>query len=195
MTRVPYPRVSTTGSSGGFGIPRSRNTFGPQDVRNLHNLRPKADKSPEKDVVKALSSIAEKLGEYSTNSASWDQEKMDAWKAEYSDLVQTVAIPTLSFATANLVISTVIFFIFLISFNKTGHGYEDVQNFAGNIPGIGNSLKGLLSKVDDKLGNGALSLAIVDILAPISIPLAVATTPILDKWYTERFESIRESLA
>mmetsp|Transcript_797 Transcript_797/g.1143 ORF Transcript_797/g.1143 Transcript_797/m.1143 type:complete len:131 (-) Transcript_797:149-541(-) len=125
---------------------------------------------------------------------SWDDQQMEIWQKEYSALVQNVAVPTLAFATSNLVISTVIFFSILVSLDKTGRGFTDMQTILGAIPLLGEKLEGLLANVDPKLGNGALSLLLVDFLAPLSIPLAVALSPFFSKWYTERFDIIRETL-
>mmetsp|Transcript_3007 Transcript_3007/g.4599 ORF Transcript_3007/g.4599 Transcript_3007/m.4599 type:complete len:226 (+) Transcript_3007:254-931(+) len=142
----------------------------------------------------AVSSIIDKLGEYSSNMNSWDDQQMEMWQKEYSDLVQNVAVPTLAFATSNLVISTAIFFSILVSLDKTGRGFSDVQTILGAIPLLGQKLQGALTNIDPKIGNGALSLVLVDLVAPLSIPLAVTLSPFFSKWYTERFDVIRETL-
>jgi len=125
---------------------------------------------------------------------SWDDQQMEMWQKEYSDLVQNVAVPTLAFATSNLVISTAIFFSILVSLDKTGRGFSDVQTILGAIPLLGQKLQGALTNIDPKIGNGALSLVLVDLVAPLSIPLAVTLSPFFSKWYTERFDVIRETL-
>eukprot|EP00467_Chlorarachnion_reptans_P009465 CAMPEP_0114531250 /NCGR_PEP_ID=MMETSP0109-20121206/25947_1 /TAXON_ID=29199 /ORGANISM="Chlorarachnion reptans, Strain CCCM449" /LENGTH=243 /DNA_ID=CAMNT_0001714065 /DNA_START=945 /DNA_END=1676 /DNA_ORIENTATION=+ len=156
------------------------------------------DVSEMADPQKLLSTVkqlSEKMNEFSTNSQAWTPAEKDAWRAEYSNLVDTVAIPALSFASANLIVSTAFFVAILTLLNKSGRGFEDVTSLIEGIPLFGENISRALAKnLDSGVGNGILALVLVDLLAPLVVAAAAIITPLLSPWYAEKLENIRNTL-
>ncbi|GAB5369625.1 hypothetical protein AAMO2058_001421400 [Amorphochlora amoebiformis] len=178
------------------GFFRSRKILGGSRRLELRAEKKASEKAvdPQK-AVEALGEIAGKIQEYTDKSSTWTEEDRAQWKSEYETLVQTIAVPALSFTSANLLTSTGVFFAILSALKYSGKGFEDIVTLAGGLPLLGDPLQNLLQNVDSSLGNVAIALLAVDILAPLTIPIAAGLTPLVGTWYKTRLESILDNLA
>ncbi|GAB5369626.1 hypothetical protein AAMO2058_001421400 [Amorphochlora amoebiformis] len=103
------------------GFFRSRKILGGSRRLELRAEKKASEKAvdPQK-AVEALGEIAGKIQEYTDKSSTWTEEDRAQWKSEYETLVQTIAVPALSFTSANLLTSTGVFFAILSALKYSG---------------------------------------------------------------------------
>ena len=84
-----------------------------------------------------------------------------------------VFAPAIAFSGVQLSVSLLAFGMALLALGVSGRGYVDVVSLSAGVPVLGDAL----SQVGPGWGNAAIALLIVEVSAPLLIPLAALATP------------------
>ena len=108
-----------------------------------------------------------------TEGKTWSaEERVERRRAIVATYVRVFA-PAMAFSGTQLALTLGAFAIALVFLGLSGVGYASVADAAEGVPLLGD----LLGKVDPSWGNAAIALALVELSAPLLIPLAAALTP------------------
>lgn len=108
-----------------------------------------------------------------TEGSTWTVEEREQRRRDILEKYVQVFAPALAFSAAQLGLTISLFITVLLALNISGRGFNDLSDALSGLPLLGN----LLDKVDPSWGNAAIALVIVEVSAPILIPIAVAVTP------------------
>ena len=126
-----------------------------------------------KAAVEELGALTEQIKELWTDGRSWDVDTRAEKRRTIVDTYVRVFAPAVAFSGVSLAVSLSAFLVVLAALSVSGRGYDDIAGFASNVPLLG----GALQQVDAGWGNAAISLLLVELSAPVLLPLVALATP------------------
>jgi hypothetical protein len=119
------------------------------------------------------STLTQQIQEVWTEGKTWSPETRAERRRSIVDTYVRVFAPALAFSGAQLSISLGAFGVVLLLLSVSGRGYADVAALGASVPLLGDAL----AQVGPGWGNAAIALLIVELSAPLLIPLAALATP------------------
>ena len=108
-----------------------------------------------------------------TEGKTWDTEKRTERRRAIVKTYVRVFAPAMAFSGTQLTITLGVFLIYLILLGASGFGFDALQEAGSGVPLLGD----LLGKVDPAWGNAAVALVLIEVSAPVLVPLAALLTP------------------
>lgn len=137
-----------------------------QQVKNVEPLSPQ-------NAIAELGPLLEQVKLVWTEGSTWSPAEREQRRRDIIEKYVRVFAPALSFSAAQLGLSIGVFLTVLIALNVSGRGFTDLSAAFTNLPLFGD----LLEKVDPSWGNAAIALVVVEVMAPLLLPVALALTP------------------
>ena len=126
-----------------------------------------------KEALAELGELVEQIKVLWTEGKTWDAETRTEKRRGIVSTYVRVFAPAMAFSGTQLGLTLGAFSLFLIVLGVTGLGFDALQEASAGVPLLGEALQ----KVDPAWGNAAIALVLVEVCAPVLIPLAAALTP------------------
>ena len=123
--------------------------------------------------MQELGKLMEQVAEVWTEGSSWTPEVRTERRRAIVETYVRVFAPALAFSGVQLTIGLSAFATALLALSISGRGYADIARLGADIPLIG----GALAQVGPGWGNAAIALLLVEVAAPVLLPLAAIATP------------------
>jgi len=120
-----------------------------------------------------VGTLLEKVRELWTDGSSWSAEERAVRQRELVDQYFRVFVPAVAFSGVQLGLSLAAFGTLLAALNLSHRGYDDVARLAEAFA----PLAPLVDAINPTLGNAAIALAGVELLAPLLIAASLAAAP------------------
>lgn len=133
----------------------------------------KAEALDPRDALKELGSLLEQVKLVWTEGGGWSPEERAERRRELVTTYVRVFAPAVAFSGVQLGVSLGTFGTVLVLLQSSGRGYPDLLNLSQGVP----LLDSALGKIDPSLGNGAIALLVVEVLAPLLIGISLAAAP------------------
>lgn len=123
--------------------------------------------------VEELGSLLEQVKLLWTEGRAWSAEERVARRRELVSTYVRVFAPAMAFSATQLGLTLGEFLVLLFGLNVSGRGYADVAGLVSGVP----FLRDALTNVDPSWGNAAIALVLVEVSAPVLLPVSAALTP------------------
>lgn len=126
-----------------------------------------------KQALAELGGLVEQVKEVWTEGKSWSvEQRAERRRALVASYVRVFA-PALAFSGVQLSLTLGAFVVALLSLSVSGRGYDDILGLADGLPPV----RDALGSIDSSWGNAAIALLLVELAAPLLIPVAATLTP------------------
>lgn len=123
--------------------------------------------------MEELGALTEQIKELWTDGKTWDvQTRVEKRRVIVETYVRVFA-PALAFSGVSLAVSLSAFTVVLIALGVSGRGYADIAGLATAVPFLGDALQ----QIDAGWGNAAIALLLVEVAAPVLLPIVALATP------------------
>ena len=126
-----------------------------------------------KQALEELGELTKQIQVLWSEGKTWTPEQRVERRREIVGTYVRVFAPAMAFSGVQLLLTLGIFAVVLLGLNLSGRGYVDAVELLDGVPFLGD----LLQKIEPSWGNAAIALAMVEVLAPVLIPLAALATP------------------
>ncbi|KAL3915242.1 MAG: hypothetical protein SGPRY_007310, partial [Prymnesium sp.] len=133
----------------------------------------KAEPLSPQNAIKEFGPLLEQVKLVWTEGSTWSPEERAERRRDIVEKYVRVFAPALAFSAAQLGLSLFAFAVVLIALNLSGRGFNDLADALSSLP----LLEDLISKVDPAWGNAAIALVVVEVLAPLLLPVAIGISP------------------
>jgi hypothetical protein len=108
-----------------------------------------------------------------TEGKTWSaEERVERRRSIVATYVRVFA-PAMAFSGTQLALTLGAFAVALVILGVSGVGYTSIAEAADGVPLLGDAL----AKIDPSWGNAAIALLLVELSAPLLLPIAAALTP------------------
>ena len=145
---------------------------------------PPAKPVDPKEALKELGALTEQIKEVWTEGKTWTPEVRAERRRAIVDTYVRVFAPALAFSGVQLSITFGAFALVLLALGISGRGYADIAGFAENVPVLGDALQ----QVGPGWGNAAIALLVVEVSAPLLLPITALLTPKATEAFTAKLE-------
>ena len=187
---VPVDAFSVSPSlRGAHSVPisRSSSVFActPAPPSEVKPVAAEAKPIDPQDAIKEMGALMEQIKVLWSEGKTWDAEERTTRRREIVGTYVRVFAPAVAFSGAQLTITLAFFFTSLLVLTASGLGYEQVLSLCKDVPLLGDGL----GSIDPTWGNAAIALLVVELAAPILIPLAAFATPPATKALQDKVSS------
>lgn len=133
-------------------------------------------------VISNLGNVTQLAQEMVTQWSSFSRETKIQKLEEFSRKNQEILLPIAAYSITLGATTLIGVLSIFLALTLSGVGFKTIQEQAGSVPLIGQSISSGLNFVDPSLGNAGIALLLNDVaLAPLVIPLAALLTPKVSK--------------
>ena len=117
--------------------------------------------------------LLEQIQKVWSEGKTWSpEERVERRRAIVETYVRVFA-PAMAFSGTQLALTLAAFLVYALALAVSGRGYADVANLCEGVPVLGDAIAG----VDPGWGNAAIALVLVEVSAPLLLPLTALATP------------------